>query len=219
MLQMVAARRKQALARIDQAKTDIAGAQLFAGYSRITSPINGIVTSRQTDIGQIAAPGAPLLTIEDDTSYRLEASVEESQIAVARIGEPVIVNIQALGNAELTGSVAEIVPAADAASRSFTLKIALPADGDKAGLRSGVFGRARFIRGQKPTMIVPQSAVSIRGQLTGVYVVDGEGIAHLRLIKSGKTYGDGVEVLSGLNEGEQIITSGTERISDGDRVR
>ncbi len=219
LLQMVAARKQQALARIDQARADIAGAQLLAGYARITSPINGIVTARQTDIGQIAAPGAPLLTIEDDACYRLEASVEESQIKLTKIGDPVFVSIQALGDTELAGSVAEIVPAADVASRSFTLKIDLPVEGDKSGLRSGMFGRARFSRGQKPSITLPLSAVSVRGQLTSVYVVDGGGIARLRLIKTGKAYGDRVEVLSGLNEGEQIITSGAEQVSDGSRAR
>ncbi|MCI0490500.1 MAG: efflux RND transporter periplasmic adaptor subunit [Blastocatellia bacterium] len=219
MLEMLAAKRSQALARIDQAKADIASARVYTGYARITSPIDGVVTARQTDIGQMAAPGAPLLTIEDDSRYRLEAAVEESQIANVRLGDTARVLIDALGREALDGRVAEIVPASDPASRSFAVKIDLPADGDKTGLRSGMFGKARFIKGQKQAITIPQSAVIERGHLTSVYVVDSKGIARLRLIKTGKVYDGRVEILAGLNEGERIVTSGAESVSEGSRVQ
>lgn len=219
MLQTLEAKKKQALARIDQAKADISTAQIYAGYAKIASPIDGIVTSRQTDIGQMAAPGVPLLTVEDSTRYRLEAAVEESQIAGVKLNQQVTVVIDALGEQEIEGRVAEIVPASDSASRSFTVKIDLPSDGQKLSLRSGLFGRARFSIGQKHALVIPRQAIVERGQLVGVYVVDDAGIARMRFIKTGKSFGDRVEILSGLSEGEQVVTDGAQSIEDGSRVQ
>ncbi len=218
MLQTLEAKRKQSLARIDQAKADISGAQVYAGYARIASPIDGIVTSRQTDPGQMAAPGVPLLTVEDASRYRLEANVEESQIAIVKLNQKATVLIDALGAGEIEGRVSEIVPAADPASRSFTVKIDLP-DGQKLNLRSGFFGRARFQAGQKQGVAIPRQAIIERGQLTQVYVVDDAGIARLRLVKTGKSFDDRVEILSGLSEGERIVTDGAPSIRDGSRVQ
>jgi multidrug efflux pump subunit AcrA (membrane-fusion protein) len=217
MIQALAARKNQALARIEQARADINNAQLVSGYARIKSPVNGIVTARHTDIGQMAAPGAPLLTIEDDSRYRLEAVVEESLSSRARAGEQVRVRIDALAGQEIDGRVSEIVPAADPASRSFTLKIDLPG-GYAAGLRSGLFGRAFFSSAQRNAVTVPERAIARRGQLTGVFVVDESGVARLRLIKTGRTYGDRVEAIAGLSEGERIVASRVEEVSDGSRI-
>ncbi len=218
MLQTMEAKKRQSLARIEQAKADITSAQVYAGYAKIISPIDGIVTSRQTDIGQMAAPGFPLLTVEDSSRYRLEASVEESLVDGVKLNQEVAVFIDALGAIEIAGRVAEIVPAADPASRSFTVKIDLP-DGQKSNLRSGLFGRARFATGRRKSLTVPRQAIIERGQLTGVYVIDDTGIARLRLIKTGKSAGDRVEILSGLVEGERIVIDGAHSITDGSRAQ
>jgi RND family efflux transporter MFP subunit len=221
--QSLLAKKNQVLARMDQAKADVASAQVSLGYARVTSPIVGIVTAKQAEVGVLATPGVPLITIEDDTRYRLEAAVEESQIGKIRLGEQARVQIDALGSGELTGRVAEIVPAADPASRSYTVKIDLPAEAGKDGarpmLRSGLYGKVRFVTGQKQTITVPQQAIIQRGQLVGVYVVDQSSIARLRLIKTGKQYGDRVEMLSGINDGDRIIVEKVEAVSDGMMVR
>lgn len=222
MAESLSARRNQMLARIDQAKADVTGAQINVGYSRITSPISGIVVSKQADVGYMAAPGAPLLTIESNSSYRLETSVEESQIGKIQQGALARVFIDALGEHEMTGVVDEIVPASDPASRSYTVKIRIPtevSEGGSPSVRSGLFGKARFVTGQEQALTIPQSSIVERGQLSGVYVVDAAGVARLRLIKTGRIYGDRVAVLSGLTEGEEIVTEGVETVSDGSRVR
>ena len=87
-----------------------------------------------------------------------------------------------------------------------------------AQLRSGVYGKARFISGQRQALAIPKTAISQRGQLTGVFV-DQSGLARLRLIKTGRPFGDNVEILSGLNAGEQIVIEGPATIQDGTRVR
>jgi multidrug efflux pump subunit AcrA (membrane-fusion protein) len=212
------AKKNQALARIDQAKADVATAQVYVGYARVTSPINGIVTAKQADVGVLAAPGVPLITVEDDARYRLEAAVEESQIGKIHQGDSTQVKIDALAEQVLVGRVAEIVPASDPASRSYTVKIDLPTEAT-VPFRSGLFGKARFLIGQKQAVTIPRQAVVERGQLVGVYVVDQSGIARLRLIKTGKHYGDQVEVLSGLNDGERIAVENVAAVSDGVRIR
>lgn len=215
MLASLDARRNQALARIDQARSDVSGARVYASYARVTSPINGIITAKQTDTGMMATPGAPLLTVEDDSHYRLEASVEESQLSRIKIGDQVGAQIDAAGSEEMPGRVAEIVPAADPASRSYAVKIDLP---QHKNLRSGLYGKARFSRDSKQAITIPTTAIIHRGQLISVFVVDDAGIAHMRLIATGKSNGNRIEVLTGLNDGERIVVDRVDAISDGSRV-
>lgn len=212
MLDVLAARKNQAQAQIDQAKADIAAAQIAAGYGRIVSPANGVVVAKQIELGATATPGAPLLVIEDAAQYRLEAAIEESRIGQIKLKDAARVRIDALGGEELAGIVAEILPAADPMSRSYTVKIDLPA---QQSLRSGLYGTARFAGGKRQALTVPAKAIVQRGQLTGVFVVDEANVARLRLVKTGKSAGDGVEVLSGLNEGERIVTDGVAKVKDG----
>ena len=218
LLQVAAARRNQVTARIDQAKADIASARVYVGYSRIAAPIDGLVVSRQADVGYMATPGMPLLTIENSSRYQLHASVEESKLGAIRLNDQVHVVLEALANAELNGTVEEIVPAADPATRSYIVKIALPNTAD-IHLRSGLYGKARFVTGQRKILSVPQTAVTQQGQLVGVFVVDQSGVAHLRLVKTGGTVGDRIELLSGLNEGEEIVSEAVTSLRDGIRVR
>jgi len=216
MLEMLAAKKKQGQAQMDQAKADIASAQVFAGYARVVTPISGIVTAKQIDVGATATPGAPLLTIEDNAHYRLEASVEESQVGKIKLKDRARVKIDAIGGEELEGVVAEILPAADPMSRSYTVKIDVQS---AQSLRSGLYGTAQLVRGQRQAITIPAKAITQRGQLTGVFVVDEANVARLRLIKTGKTYGDRVEVLSGLNEGERVAVDGIARLNDGVKVQ
>jgi multidrug efflux pump subunit AcrA (membrane-fusion protein) len=218
LLQVSMARQKQVRARIDQAKADVANARVNFGYSRIAAPIDGVVVSKQADLGYMAMPGMALLTIENSSRYQLHAAVEESQLAKIHLHDQVFVTLEALDNKELSGTVEEIVPAADPATRSYMVKVAL-LNVNGAQLRSGLYGRARFIVGQRKILAIPQTAVTQQGQLVGVFVVDHSGVAHLRLVKTGRAVADRVEVLSGLNEGEQIISEGVTSLRDGIRVR
>lgn len=220
MVEALEAKRRQALARIEQAKADVAGTNLNSGYTRIVSSINGVVVSRQADVGYMATPGGPLLTIESGSDYQLEAAVQESQINKIHLRDQARVQIDALGQEELVGTVEEIVPAADPASRTYLVKIRIsPPAGNQQIIRSGLYGRARFITGQTQALTIPRRAIVARGQLISVYVVDPSGIARMRLITTGKPFNDRVEVLSGLAEGEQIVVDGVEALNDGSRVR
>ncbi len=217
-VQALLAKKNQIIARIDQAKADTTNAEAFLSHTRILSPIDGIVTSKPADLGQMAVPGTHLLTVEDESHYRLEALVEESRIGRIHLGDPVSVSLDALGQKPMAGQVSEIVPALDPASRSTIIKIDLRAPDSSTLFRSGLFGKARFIAGTKRVLTVPVHSVLEQGQLVFVYVVDPAKIAHMRLIQTGKRYGDRVEILSGLSEGDQVVLEPLSAVKDGAAV-
>lgn len=210
MLEGARAKQSQVESRIVQAEAGIEGARLMQSYTTITAPFSGVVTAKMAEVGQLAAPGVPLLTVENSGSYRLDAVVEESRIGAITVGGTVGVRIEAL-SAALEGKVSEIVPAADPHSRTFTVKVTLP---QAEGVRSGMYGKALFPVGEEKLLSIPQSAVVNRGQLTGVFIVDSESKARLRLVKLGKVRGERIEVLSGLSEGNSIVVS-PDKVEDG----
>jgi RND family efflux transporter MFP subunit len=213
--QSAEAQRDMARARQAQAAAALAQARTSLGYTRVRAPFAGVVTAKMADAGTLASPGMPIFTVEDARAYRLEVSIDESDIHLVHLGEAAPVAIDALGNAQLSGEVAQIVPAADPASRSFLVKISLPTD---ARLRSGLFGRAHFARGQRQALLIPRTSAVERGQLEGVYVLDANQIAELRYVTLGANAGDKVEVLSGLQDGDKLVAAPGERELGGKRI-
>jgi RND family efflux transporter MFP subunit len=213
--QSAEARRDMAQAALAQAGAALTQARTLLGYAQIRAPFAGVITERRVDSGTLASPGMPIFTLEDTRSYRLEVTVDESDLHLIHMGQSAPAAIDALGSTEITGKVVQIVPAADPGSRSFLVKIELPKD---AHLRSGLFGRAQFPRGQRSALLVPRAAVVERGQVQGVYVLDSEQIAGLHYVTLGRTAGQHVEVLSGLEGGEKIIASPGERELGSKRI-
>lgn len=209
------ARRDIAKAGQTQAHAALNEAATLLGYTRIRAPFNGVVTRKKVDSGTLASPGMPILTVEDTRCYRLEVAVNENDVRYARIGERVPIVIEALGGGAVKGKVVQIIPAADPASRAFMVKIELPTD---ARLRSGVFGRTEFSRGQRQGLLIPRSAVVERGQLQGVFVLDQDKVANLRYVTLGKFSGSEIEVLSGLQRGERFVANPGKRDLNSKRV-
>ncbi len=215
LIKAAEARRSQVEARKQQAAAAVRSARIHVDHSTIRAPFGGLVTARRAEPGDLASPGVPLLTLEDDRAYRLEVLVAESRIGPVQAGHEVRVRIDALDE-EIQGKVDEIAPAADSASRSFLVKIALPSH---PGLRSGMFGRALIEAGQRSLLSVPETAVLKKGQLTGVYTVDEQGRAWFRLIRAGKQDGGRIEILSGLRAGERFVMAPDAHIHDGATVQ
>jgi RND family efflux transporter MFP subunit len=209
------ARRDAAHARRTQAEAGVAEANTAIGFTTIRAPFDGLVVAKLADAGAMAAPGVPLLTIEDPSRFRLEALLDESQIGAIRLGETIPITLDSLANQSIAGKVVQIVPMADPASRTFTVKIDLPSNPQ---IRSGVFGRARFPRGERQSILVPQTALLHRGQLDAVYVVGKDDIATLRYVTLGKTSASAVEVLSGLENGDRIVAQPGERELSGKQI-
>lgn len=203
-----------ATAQTEAAREQAAAARTMLGYTRIVAPFAGMVTSRTADPGTMAAPGMPLLQIDRSGPLQLQAAVDESAIASVRMGIKVPVSMNGIAQ-PVDGTVAEIVPAADAASHSFLVKIDLPA---MSQVRAGIYGAAEFPNGTHQTILVPRSAVVARGSLECAYVLDGNAIAQLRYLTLGATHGDLVEVLSGMAAGERVVDTPEDRDFAGRRV-
>ena len=209
------ARRDAAHAGRTQAEAGVSQASTAMGFTRVRAPFDSIVISKLAEPGAMAAPGVPLLVVEDPSRFRLEASVDESKMGAVKLGVTVPVVIDALGDQPIEGKVTQIVPAADPSSRSFTVKIDLPANPQ---IRSGLFGRAQFPQGQREAIRIPKSAVLSRGQLQAVYVVGSDQLASLRYVTLGAGLGNQVEVLSGLQSGDRIVAQPGDRELSGKQV-
>ena len=204
---------RRAEARLAQAREVSRSAGTIAGYTRITSPLSGIVTAKGVDTGMTVFPGTPVLTVEEEGEYRLEVAAPESiagKVKPGRYGH----GGDGRGAAPSAGKIAEVVPVVDPVSRTFIVKVDVTA----TGTRSGMYGRVSFPAGEKRGILVPKGALVEQGALTQVWVVGKNDIARMRLVKTGRVMGDKIELLSGLSDGERIVTKGTEKLVDGARV-
>ena len=195
-------------------KAALEEAKIYRGFSRVTAPVSGVITEKKIEPGNLAAPGLPLLTIENTDQFKVEAYINEHLAQRFKKGDKVYILLEN-NQQRIPGTIAEIVPAIDPASRSFLIKI--PVKGP--GIKSGLYCRVQIPEGKKEAILVPKKAVVERGQLTGVYVVDDQRVMTFRLIRTGKDYEDRIEILSGLNGGEQVAVEGLERAVDGGVVR
>ena len=173
MCEAAESRRKQVLAKTEQARAEIANAEAQLPYARIASPIAGVVTMKSVDAGSFVSPGTPLLRVEDNRNYRVEVGMEESLVGRMRLGDAAVVTIDALGDTPIAAKIGEIVPASDPRNRSFLLKLDLP---QVPSLRPGMFARAVFVIGQREGLTLPSAAVAERGQLLTVYVLDAQDV-------------------------------------------
>lgn len=202
-----------ATARLRTTDAGLVEAKTMLGYTEIPAPFDGVVTRKLAEVGDLASPGKPLLEVENSSLLRFEAEVPEALIGRVAMQSRVSVQVGA-ANAHLQGVVSEIAPSASAVSRTFLVKLDLPA---AEGLRAGQFGRARIPVQERPAVLVPEAAVVRRGQLEMVFVVEG-GRARLRLVKTGRVFDGGVEVLSGLSGGEVVVVEDASQLKDGARV-
>ena len=211
--EMARAKRTQLDSKRASVQQEIRGASIMRDYTRISAPFSGVVTTKSVEPGNLAAPGAPLLTVEREGAYRLEASVDESRLPFVKAGQAVDVALESLDR-RFTAHVSEIVPSVDAASRTYIVKIDLPA---MPNLRSGMFGRAMFPLGTRKVATIPPPAMVEHGQLQSVFVIE-DGCARTRLITTGERRQSAVEVLSGLSEGEKLVSPVPAGLTDGARV-
>jgi multidrug efflux pump subunit AcrA (membrane-fusion protein) len=207
------ARLAAATAGGDAAKAAALAAAVTVTYATLTAPFDGIVVERSAEPGSMAAPGSPLLTLEDPTTYRLEVRLDERRASVVSPGGDALIQLDGR-DASITGRIVEIARV-DATSHSFLVKIDLPAG---STVRSGQFGRATFSGPQRQAVTVPSSALVRRGQLTFVFVVDSDQRARLRPVSTGSTAGERTEVLAGLRQGDHVVIAPSPALRDDDAV-
>ena len=194
-----------------------AEAKTMLDYTLIAAPFDGVITRKLADVGDLVGdpttPNKPLLQMENPDTLRLEADVPEALIGNVKLGDKLAVRIAAVAS-EIEGTVAEMSPTADPNSRTYLVKLDLPG---ATGLRSGQFGRVAVPVGKASAIRVPAAAVIQRGQMELVFVVVGNH-AQLRLVKTGSRAGDEIELVSGLDSGEQVVTDGVSALTDGQPV-
>jgi RND family efflux transporter MFP subunit len=191
----VEARAKAARAQVAQARDAVAEVQVLLGDTTIRAPFDGIVAERLVDPGDMAVPGKPVVVIQDPHALRLESHVPTNCAGMLAIGAEVPVRFDAPAR-ELPARIEEIAPTADPQSRTRLIKAALPPAPD---LQPGLFATLRAPCGKHLALLIPTRAVMRKGQLEMVHVLEN-GSPRLRDVKTGVTYGDQTEVLSGLHE-------------------
>jgi RND family efflux transporter MFP subunit len=206
------ARVAQATAQVTAAREAAAVAAAAHSFGLVRAPFDGLVTERLIDPGNMASPGTPLLRFDAGGPPQIEATVDEARVPHIRVGDRVAVLFEAVTDAApAEGVVIEIGRAVAAGARAFTIKVRIPRAGAP---RTGTFARIRFRGPSRQSLIVPVAAVRRQGQLSTVFVVE-EGVARLRLIRTGAESADGVEVLAGLAGGDAIVTDAPAGLSDG----
>ena len=204
-----------ARSRVEQARASVTGAKISSGDASVAAPYAGIVTAKLVDVGDLASPGTPLLKVEQVDGYRVDLELPENHNQSIRIGETVSVRVPAANGSMLDGKVETIVPTADTQSRSFLVKVRLP---DAPHIKSGMFARVSIPIGEKNIMLVPLTAIVHEGQLTGIFTLDSDQTARFRLLRTGRTMGTTVEILSGLMEGARYVVAPPPGFMDGTKV-
>ena len=200
-----------ALAANRVAKAAMAQAETALNYMTVTAPFDGVITKKAADVGDLASPYKAMLEMEDPAALRFEADVPEAVIGFVKAEAALPVRA---GTANVTGTVSELTPVADPQSRTFLVKLDLP---PTPGLRTGQFGHVSIPLNETKVLRLPASAVVQRGQMELAFVIAG-GRAELRLVKTGKHFGNEVEVVSGIEAGEQVAVDAVASLHDGQPV-
>lgn len=204
---------EMAQSRVAQAKAGLAQARGQFEYTRVTAPISGVVTRKFANEGDLAAPGHPVLALEDTARLQVQTAVPEAIFRQLKFGDAVPVEVEGQPQ-PLRASVARLSPAADPVARTYPVKLDIPAD----GVKSGSFARVLFTTGQRQALAVPAEAVVERAGIRGVFVVDAQGLAQFRMVRTASRVDGMVEIVAGLTAGERVVTEGVKQIQNGDRV-
>jgi RND family efflux transporter MFP subunit len=205
--------RDGAASSVGRAEAALAAARTAAGYNAVRAPYAARVARRLVDEGVTVMPGTPLLELDRVGLRQVRAAIPERFLNRLTVGDMVPVEVPALKQ-NFQARITEMQPAADPASRTFLIK-AVPEP--PVDLEPGLFARVRLASEPQPTLLIPASAVSERGQLTGVFALKEDRL-RWRLVRTGRRVGERVEILAGLRAGERIVIDGVDRARDGARV-
>jgi RND family efflux transporter MFP subunit len=192
---------KAALAQVDSLKANAVQASAAQTFTTITAPFAGVVGATHVELGDMAQPGRPLVTVFDPKDLRVTATLPQASLAKVRLGEPVAIELSGRAGTVKATRVT-VIPLADARTHSTRVRLDLP---PTDGVLPGQFARAWFVTGTTRALAIPASALLKRGEVTAVYVVDRDGRALLRQVRAGEPVAGGmVEILAGLAGGERI---------------
>lgn len=198
----------QANVKKNQALAGKGEASVYAGYTKVIAPFDGIVLEKLVDVGNLAAPGQPVLKIGSNRKV-VYSYVPESAIGKIKVGDELVIRVDSVGKS-FKSKIVEISPNVDPMTRNFRVKSSALDD-----VPVGAYTVALFADGNKDSIMVPRSSVTMRGQLSVVFVNIG-GKADMRIVKTGDIIGDKIEIISGLNGGEMIVDKNIDNIKSGD---
>ena len=206
-----------AQAAVDAAATQLALAKRNLGYTVVASPMPGYVSERPADVGEYVSPQQKVATVVNLNPLRVRIDIPEQAISQIHTGESVSVSVAAYPDRNFAGRVARVSPNVTAASR--TLTVEADVENPKAELKPGQFATVRILLPQtEPAVLVPQLALRTISGATYVFVIKN-GHAEQRLVQSGQTEGDLIELKSGVAADELVATSNVDQLSDGAAVR
>lgn len=193
---------RAAQAAAQAARAGVGQTATVRSYTTLTAPFSGVVMARHVEVGEMASPGKPLMTGFDPNDLRVVANVPQYKLAEIQKSPKASVEIPSLGKwIEAKGIT--VLPSADTATHTVKVRIDLPED--LVGVIPGIYARAYFATGEARKLVIPNSAVLRRSEITGVYVVDAKSRVSLRQVRLGEVTPKGeVEVLAGLNPGDTI---------------
>lgn len=208
-LDRVQAQWESAQAQVQAQQAQTRAAQTQTGFFSVRAPFNGLVSDVSVSLGDMAMPGRPLVTLHDPSALRVSAAVPQSMIETVR-SQLKSVRYDIAGHTPVTALSVQLLPAVDPITHTSQLRLTLPAGAE--GLLPGLFARVWVPASPAADgtpggrVFLPLSAVVRRAEMTGVYVMDAQGKPRLRQVRLGRTVGQTVEILSGVSEGEQVVS-------------
>jgi len=207
-----------AQAALEDANSRLASAEKQFRSTTVTSPFAGVVSERPVSAGDVVQPGTALFTVVDPSSMRLEASVPAEQLALIRVGVPVVFTVSGYPGREFVGHIVRVNPTADPTTRQVRIYVSIPNAG--RALVGGLFATGRMSSATKTGLVVPASAVDVRGTSPSVMRVKG-GKAEKVQIQVGITdrTSETIEVLSGIQAGDTLLLGAAQGITPGTPVK
>jgi RND family efflux transporter MFP subunit len=207
-----------AQAALEDANSRLASAEKAYRSTTVTAPFSGVVSERPVSSGDVVQPGSALFTVVDPSSMRLEASVPAEQLASIRIGVPVNFTVSGYPGRQFVGRITRINPTADPTTRQVRIYVSIPNEG--RALVGGLFANGRMSTATKTGLVVPQSAVDVRGSIPFVLRVR-QGKAEKVPVQIGLTdkTSETIEVLSGLQSGDTLLLGAAQGITPGTLIR
>ena len=206
--------RAQAQARRAVAQAVLDAAELRVSWTTLRAPDAGVISRREVQPGEVVSPAAPLFHLIRQNRLEWRAQIAESDLSRVAVGQ--IVRLRDVEGYLVDGRVRAVAPGLDAATRTALLQADLPEPG---ALRAGMVAEGRIETGQAPVLTVPLGAVVRRDGFAYVFGVDQSHHAVRHRIDAGRVFEGRVEVLAGLDEGQQVVGRGAGFLGDGDRVR
>jgi len=202
-------------------RSQVGAIAIRLGETRITSPLDGVVSARRLDPGALVGPASgntgPILTVDRIDVLRLFVSVNENDVYRLKLGQPAHVDLDALPGRRYEGQVVRLAPSLDPATRTLDAEVQLPNAGGE--LRAGMYGRATLVTGLHPgALTAPVGAVQISNGRNFVYLLEGDKVRR-REVSLGVDGEQWLEIVSGVRAGDELVTAGLEGLSDGTAVR